>query len=76
MILETKEVNNLLVASITAKEANLENAGQLKQEMFAIIDKGHRYIALDFEQVTYIDSSFLGAMVSSLKNALSKGTEI
>jgi len=76
MILETKEVNKLLVATITVKEANLENAGQLKQEMFAIIDKGHRYIALDFEYVTYIDSSFLGAMVSSLKHALGKGTDI
>ncbi len=52
MILETKEVDKLLVASITAKEAHLENAGQFKQEMLAIIDKGQRYIALDFEQVT------------------------
>src|ERR1700710_2084445 len=76
MILETKEVNKLLVASIAAKEANLENAAQFKQEMFAIVDKGHRYIAVDFELVTYIDSSFLGAMVSSLKYALGKGTDI
>ena len=76
MILETKEVDKFLVAKITLQEANLDNAEKFKQEMFAIIDKGHRHIAVSFEQVTYVDSSFLGAMVSSLKYALSKGCEI
>jgi anti-sigma B factor antagonist len=44
--------------------------------MFAILDAGNRYVAVNFEEVTYVDSSFLGAMVSSLKYALSKKAEI
>jgi anti-sigma B factor antagonist len=76
MILETKEMNKLLVAKIIPQEANLNNAEQFKQEMLAIIDNGHRFIAVNFSDVSYIDSSFLGAMVSSLKHALSKGAEI
>jgi anti-sigma B factor antagonist len=76
MILEMQETEKLLVAKITQQEANLNNAEQFKQEMFAIIDNGNHIVALSFEQVTYVDSSFLGAMVSSLKYALAKGTEI
>ncbi len=76
MILETKEADKFLVAKIALQEANLDNAEKFRQELFAIIDKGNRYIVIDFEQVTYIDSSFLGAMVSSLKYALGKGAEI
>ncbi len=76
MILETKESGKFLVAKITPQEANLDNAEKFRQEMFAIIDKGHKAIAINFDQVTYVDSSFLGAMVASLKYALSKGAEI
>jgi anti-sigma B factor antagonist len=76
MILEMKETGKILAAKITQQEANLNNADQFKKEMFALIDHGYRVIALNFEEVTYVDSSFLGAMVSSLKHALSLGTEI
>lgn len=76
MILETKEAGKFLVATIIPHEANLDNAEKFKQELFAIIDKGHHLIVVSFEQVTYVDSSFLGAMVSSLKYALGKSTEI
>jgi anti-sigma B factor antagonist len=76
MILETKETGKFLVAKILPQEANLDNAEKFKQDLFTIIDNGNRYIVLSFERVTYVDSSFLGAMVSSLKYALGKGAEI
>ena len=44
--------------------------------MLTLINEGNLRIALNFAQVSYIDSSFLGAMVSSLKYALAKGGEI
>ena len=76
MLLDTKEVGTILEAIINEPEANLNNAEQFKKEMFSLIDKGNKHIALNFEQVSYVDSSFLGAMVSSLKYALGKGAEI
>lgn len=76
MILETKEWDKLLLAYITQQEANLENADALKAELFELIDKGYKRIVLQFDIVTYVDSSFLGAMVSALKYALSKGGDI
>jgi len=76
MILENKKVGHILEATILITEANLTNAEQFKQEMFDLINKGNQHISLNFVRVTYIDSSFLGAMVSSLKHALGKGAEI
>jgi len=76
MVLETIKLGSTLVATITQPEANLSNAEQFKQEMLALINEGNRRIALNFEQVSYIDSSFLGAMVSSLKHALGKDGDI
>jgi anti-sigma B factor antagonist len=76
MILETTQLGGLLQAKINQREANLKNADQFKQEMFALIDGGHPVLALNFEEVTYVDSSFLGALVSSLKYALSKKGDI
>jgi len=76
MILETRETEKFPVATIVAQEANLDNADKFKEEMFALIDKGYPRIVLNFKQVTYIDSSFLGALVASLKYALSKGADI
>lgn len=76
MILETKEWGSLLLAYITEQEANLENADALKKELCTLIDNGNKRIALQFDEVTYVDSSFLGAMVSALKHAISNGGDI
>lgn len=76
MILETRETEKFPVAAITAQEANLDNADKFKSELFALIDKGYPRIVISFREVTYIDSSFLGALVASLKYALSKNADI
>jgi anti-sigma B factor antagonist len=76
MILDTKETGKFISAIITTEEANLEIADKFRQEMFDLIDNGNARIALDFSNVTYVDSSFLGALVASLKYALSKGADI
>lgn len=76
MLLEIKEMDKLVAAKITEHEANLNNAEQFKEEIFALIDNGHLRIIISFEKVNYVDSSFLGAMVSCLKHALSKGGDI
>jgi len=76
MILETSKTEKFLLAKIKEQEANLENAEKFKTEMIALVDEGNLRIVIDFDMVTYIDSSFLGAMVASLKYALSKGGDI
>lgn len=76
MLLAITEKGKFVVAMITVKEANLDNADKFKEELLELIDKGNPNVVLNFEYVTYVDSSFLGAMVSGLKHALSKGADI
>lgn len=76
MILQTKPNGDALVAAIQVKEANLTVSENLKTELYALIDGGAKYLVVDFSDVVYVDSSFLGALVSSLKHALSNKAEV
>lgn len=76
MILITNKHKDALIAGIQVKEANLTVSDGFKDEMTALIDQGNKYIVVNFEQVIYVDSSFLGALVSSLKYAIANQAEI
>ena len=76
MIIETKTVNDFLLATILVKEANLNTSVSFRSEITAIIDQGHKAIIVDFENVDYVDSSFLGALVSCLKYALANKADV
>jgi anti-sigma B factor antagonist len=76
MILKTNAKGSTMVATIEVKEANLTVSENLKTELFALIDGGAKYLVVDFSEVVYVDSSFLGALVSSLKHAIAHKAEI
>lgn len=75
-MITTNLLQSSLVVRINIKEAGLKVAEQFKQTLFDLLDEGNPYLVIDFEEVTYIDSSFLGSLVSGLKYALSKGSDI
>ena len=70
MLLKTTADRGKLVAAIQIKVASLQNAEEFKLEMITQLNKGYHEVILSFKEVEYIDSSFLGALVSSLKHAL------
>jgi anti-sigma B factor antagonist len=76
MIIAPTNYKDALIACILTREANLTMSDDFKKEMTALIDKGNKYVVVDFEQVIYVDSSFLGALVSSLKYAIPNQAEI
>lgn len=76
MILESTQQNGFTVSVITEEEASVRNSARFREEVIALLDSGHKNILLSFEQVTYVDSSFLGSMVAALKYAISKGADI
>lgn len=76
MIIKADTHNDYLLAELQLKEANLVEAERFKNEMIHILDQGHKAIIVSFEKVDYIDSSFLGALVSSLKYAMSQNADI
>jgi anti-sigma B factor antagonist len=76
MILKTQLHADAVTARVEVNEANLTVADAFKTELLALIDGGAKYVAVDLEQVVYVDSSFLGAMVSALKHAITNKAEI
>lgn len=75
-MIETHPKNGYLLVKIKVKEANLDVADQFKTEMFELIDQGNTTLMVSFSDVAYVDSSFLGALVSILKYAMSKGGDV
>jgi anti-sigma B factor antagonist len=76
MTLKTHDNNGVIIAEILIQEANLSQADALKAEMIVLIDRQPKKVLVDFNRVQYVDSSFLGAMVSSLKYAVANKTDI
>ncbi|QRQ99579.1 STAS domain-containing protein [Dyadobacter sandarakinus] len=76
MILETKDVNGVVQATILPEEASLSNAEQFKEEMISLVAGGSKLVMVSFENVNYIDSSFLGSLVVALKYAIPRKVDI
>jgi anti-anti-sigma factor len=52
-----------------AGRLDLASAAQVKQELTRAIVEGHRHLVVDLGEVTFIDSSGLGALIGALKAA-------
>lgn len=76
MIKVYKEQNDILLVLLNIKEASLENGDAFKAEVIKLFDKYHKSIAIDMSEVEYIDSSFLGAIVSVFKHLISFQAEV
>lgn len=71
-----KNDDNYLAVSLNQAEANHETADEFKDELLSLFGQYHKKIVLNLEQVEYIDSSFLGALVSVLKHLISYNSDI
>jgi anti-sigma B factor antagonist len=76
MIKVYKEQNDTLLVTLEIKEASLENGDAFKAEVIKLFDKYHKSIAIDMSAVEYIDSSFLGSIVSAFKHLISFQSEV
>ncbi len=66
-----KKEDDYLLVKLNLSEANLNNAEIFKEQAIALIDRNRKSLIIDLQQVEYIDSSFLGALVAVLKHAMS-----
>jgi len=76
MVLQVNDLSNVVQATILPEEASLANADMFKEEMITLIAGGAKLIILSFENVNYIDSSFLGSLVVALKYAMPRKVDI
>jgi anti-sigma B factor antagonist len=76
MVLKVEEISRVVQATILPEEASLSNADAFKEEMITLIGRGVRLVIVSFENVNYIDSSFLGSLVVALKYAMPRNVDI
>src|SRR3954454_24237698 len=67
MRFEHTEKGDVLVAKVLDSRIVADVAPRFKHQLIDYVSNGHRSIVLDMEAVSFIDSSGLGALVSSLK---------
>jgi anti-anti-sigma factor len=64
--IKIRELDGHTVAEIEG-DVDLYNVGKLKKSLFDIIDKGAKSLVVDMKNVSYMDSSGIGALVASQK---------
>ena len=69
MTITERQVGPVTVLAISGK-ISLDHAGQLKQKVTSTLDHGHGQIVIDLGDVSHIDSSGLGELVSCHTTAL------
>jgi len=67
MLIEERKEGDVLVARVLDNRLDAKVALEFKETMKKFIEDGARSIVLNLSEVEFIDSSGLGAIVSSLK---------
>ena len=67
MQVETKKAPEALVVKVLELRLDAKEAIEFKTKMAECINRGHHIIVLNLAEVRFIDSSGLGAIVSTLK---------
>ena len=70
MNLEISELKKLVIITIKEERLDAHNANDLKTELLALFEQGKKSILINLQDVRFIDSSGLGALVSGFKNAI------
>ncbi|RCH55120.1 hypothetical protein DJ568_07980 [Mucilaginibacter hurinus] len=71
-----KQENGYLLTKLDVTEANLNNSEKFKAELIGLLDGHNDKIVIDMHRVSYMDSSFLGALVAGLKHAISLNSDV
>jgi anti-sigma B factor antagonist len=69
MNLKLEKNGAVQIIFIHEERLDANNAGELKQTMNQLFDSGIHHLIIDLNDVHFIDSSGLGALVSGFKNA-------
>jgi anti-sigma B factor antagonist len=73
VLMEDMSEGGCLVVSLKEKRLDAVIAANFREALVARIDQGQRNIVLDMSQVSFMDSSGLGAVVYVLKHIGHKG---
>ena len=76
LALTSREVDGVTVLELSGRITLGEGSVQLRDAIRDLIAKGQRNILLDLGEVTYIDSSGLGELVSAYTTARNQGASL
>ncbi len=69
MILKVEEKDEVVIIQVKEERLDAHNSGELKSQMLSLFEEGKNHIVIDLQDVRFVDSSGLGALVSGFKNA-------
>lgn len=69
MILKVEEKGEVVLIQVKEERLDAHNSGELKNQMLNLFEEGKNHIVIDLQDVRFVDSSGLGALVSGFKNA-------
>lgn len=75
MELSVETQDGIAVVTLFVDELDASNSPEFKQRMAPVL-AAHRNVIIDLEQVRFIDSSGLGAMLSCLRQLTTKGGDL
>lgn len=67
---------NCTVVKVNLERATIKEAEDAKNFLAQLIHKGNINLVLDFSNLKFMDSTFLGAIVFSLKRAVGEGGDL
>ena len=76
MTTSTRQVGGVTIVDVDGRIELGEESAALREVLRELLAKGHKQILLDLGDVHYIDSSGLGALVSSFTSARKQGGEL
>ncbi len=71
-----EEHNDVIVEVVDLMRATLSEADEFKQRLTENIENGYKKIVVDLSDCEFIDSTFLGVLVISLKRVTSIGGDL
>ena len=71
-----REVNGVVIVDLSGRITLGEASGKLRDTVRDLLGKGNKKILLNLGDVTYIDSSGLGELVSSYTTAANQGAKV
>ncbi|MBS3954830.1 STAS domain-containing protein [Methylicorpusculum oleiharenae] len=76
MNLTQHEIKGYCIVQINEERVDAHNSGELKERILDLIEQGNLNIIVQLDQVKFVDSSGLGALLAGYKQASAKAGKL
>ena len=73
MRIEVSQMDGATIVKPVSERLDIQVAGELRGALLGLIESGHLSLVINLEDVSFIDSSGLGALVSAIKALRARG---